>query len=169
MLRPVVRRTWAPRGKTPVMKTWQRHERATCIAAITVSPKRQLPRVYFRMQRHNTTTEDVTDFLLSLRRSLGRPMVVVLDRLGAHRSAAKRLGECHGDDFTFEFLPAYSPELNPVESLWSHTKYVDLANYTAKDLDALEESASSSIRAAGGKRTLLNGFIRHTGLSLAPV
>ncbi len=39
MLQPVVRRTWAPRGETPVHRSWDRHDRLSVISAITVSPR----------------------------------------------------------------------------------------------------------------------------------
>jgi len=32
------------------------------------------------------------------------------------------------------WLPGYAPDLNPVEAMWSSTKYGDLANYTPDDL-----------------------------------
>ena len=37
----------------------------------------------------------------------------------------------------FEYLPAYCPELNPVEAMWSHAKYSDLANFVAADVEHL--------------------------------
>jgi len=49
-------------------------------------------------------------------------MLVIWDRLNAHRSAQRQLIVKYGDDICFEFLPAYSPQLNPVEQVWSHTK-----------------------------------------------
>lgn len=48
MLQPVVRRTWAPAGQTPIHYTWDRHDRLSVIAAITVSPKQHRLDVYFR-------------------------------------------------------------------------------------------------------------------------
>ncbi|MBI4758435.1 MAG: IS630 family transposase, partial [Chloroflexi bacterium] len=35
MLQPVVRRTWAPQGKTPIQYSWDRHDRLSVLAAIT--------------------------------------------------------------------------------------------------------------------------------------
>jgi len=37
MLTPIVRRTFAPRGKTPILKCWDRHVRFSAISAVTIS------------------------------------------------------------------------------------------------------------------------------------
>jgi transposase len=42
-------------------------------------------------------------------------------------------------------LPAYAPELNPVEFIWSHTKYGDLANFIADKVDHLDDRLSESL------------------------
>jgi transposase len=55
--------------------------------------------------------------------SLKRGDIVVMDNLGAHKNAkAMRLLEEAGAQV--EFLPAYSPELNPIELMWSKVKGV---------------------------------------------
>jgi len=41
MLQPTVRRTWAPRGQTPILKSYDRHDRLTAVSAVTVSPQRR--------------------------------------------------------------------------------------------------------------------------------
>ena len=42
-LTPVVRRTYAPRGKTPIVEAWYRKGRISAISAVTVSPVRRRP------------------------------------------------------------------------------------------------------------------------------
>ena len=42
-LNPLVRRTWAPKGKTPVLPSWGRHrDKVSVIAALSVAPRRIL-------------------------------------------------------------------------------------------------------------------------------
>jgi hypothetical protein len=53
MLQPLVRRTWAPRGETPVHRTWDRHHRLSVISALTVSPNRRRLGLYFSMHDAN--------------------------------------------------------------------------------------------------------------------
>ncbi len=103
------------------------------ISAITVSPRRRRLGMYFSMQRENVRQKDVVRFPAQLRRRTGRAMVVVLNRLAAHRAAAMKLKKRRPSGYEFEWLPSYSPELNPVEFLWGHAKYGDLANFVADD------------------------------------
>ncbi|MFH1417667.1 MAG: IS630 family transposase [Planctomycetota bacterium] len=128
MLQPVVRRTWAPRGQTPVHHSWDRHDRLSAISALTVSPRRRRLGLYFDIHEHNIGTEEVESFICWLQRRFPNGIILVLDRLSAHRSAAKRLVARYGCRVDVEWLPPYAPELNPVEQVWDHTKYADLAN-----------------------------------------
>ena len=132
MLQPLVRRTWAPRGERPVMYCWARHDRLSVIAGLTLSSRRRRIGLYFTIHPRNVKTPEVEAFIRQVQRRLGRPLVVVMDRLAAHRSAARRL---KGDErFVIEWLPGYAPDLNPVEAVWSQTKYTDLANYVPQDV-----------------------------------
>lgn len=51
MLQPLVRRTWAPRGQTPIQYNSDRHDRLSVISALTVAPVRQRLGVYFLIDR----------------------------------------------------------------------------------------------------------------------
>jgi hypothetical protein len=53
MLTPTVRRTFAPRGKTSISKSWDRHDRFSAISAVTISPKKQHLGLYFRLLPDN--------------------------------------------------------------------------------------------------------------------
>ena len=65
MLTPTVRRTLAPRGKTPILKSWDRHDRISAISAVTISPKRRRLGLDFRLlpDGANAHGEDTVDFL----------------------------------------------------------------------------------------------------------
>jgi len=55
--------------------------------------------------------------------------VVVWDGLRTHKSRLVR--ECVADSFGLihlEYLPAYAPELNPVEYIWGYWKHHELPN-----------------------------------------
>ena len=165
MLQPVVRRTWAPRGHTPVQKSWDRHDRLSPVAALSVSPRRRRLRVFFRVHCRNLCWQEVVSFLRSLHRHLGRS-ILVLDRLGVHRKAMRLLGQKHPDWFDPEWLPPYAPELNPVEQVWNHSKYSDLANFIPNDLAHLRREVRRSIRKQRGRQHLLRSFFAFAGLKL---
>jgi putative transposase len=65
-----------------------------------------------------------------------------------------------------EWLPPYAPDLNPVECVWSHTKYVDLANFTPDCLRTLEHAVVTSLSQTRSRRDLFAGFFQGAGLKL---
>jgi len=105
-------------------------------------------------------------FLYLVRRHLRRKIILVLDRLDAHRKAVHLLREAGVDWFEVEWLPAYAPELNPVEMVWNHTKYADLANFIPDDVDALAEAVNTSIDDMRQNSHLVRSFFEHAGLEL---
>jgi transposase len=164
MLQPLVRRTWAPRGERPVMYCWDRHDRLSVIAGLTVSAQKHRVGLYFAIQERNVKTEEVEAFIRDVRRQVGRPLIVVMDRLAAHKSAARRLGD--DERFIFEWLPGYAPDLNPVEPAWSKTKYGDLANYVPEDVTDLEIETELALEATAGDQKMLKSFFQAARLKL---
>lgn len=144
LLQPLNRRTWAPRGETPIQYASARHDRLSVIGAVTLSPQRQRISTYWQFYDDNVMATDVVAFLRSLHRQHGRKLIVVLDRFNVHRKAVRLLKESGAKWLSVEWLPAYAPDLNPVEAMWSCTKYGDLANYTPDDLFDLGEAAGNS-------------------------
>jgi transposase len=164
MLRPLVRRTWAPRGERPVLYSWDRRDRLSVIAGLTVSARRRRVGLYFAVHRRNVKTPEVDAFIRRVQRQVRRPLVVVMDRLEAHRAAAKRL---RGDRrFEVEWLPAYAPELNPAEGVWCRTKYCDLANHAPEDVLDLTVEAVVSLEITSSDQRLLRSFFDGARLPL---
>ena len=160
MLQPLVRRTWAPRGQTPIHYSWDRHDRLSVIAAVTLAPARRRIGLYFDVHDHNIHAEDVISFVRSLHRQLRRPMILICDRLNVHRSAVKRLVLEDSPWLHVEWLPSYAPDLNPVEALWSHTKYSDLANFLPEDVDHLEDAVVESLCEQYSEQQLKRSFFQ---------
>jgi transposase len=166
MLQPVVRRTWAPKGQTPIQYSWDRHDRLSVIAGIAVSPLRRRLGLYFQIHSDNINFEKVMTFITLLHRQLRRKFILVLDRYSAHRKAVRLMQAQHPDWFEAEWLPAYAPELNPVEMLWNHTKYADLANFIPEDVDDLQQSIGTSIENTRSQTHLLRSFFQYARLEL---
>lgn len=166
MLQPVVRRTWALRGHTPIHKCSARHDRVSGIGAITVSSLRGRVGLYFRLQDANFRWPAVVSFIRMLRRHVGRKLLIVWDRLNVHRSAQRELRRFYGNEIVFHWLPSYAPELNPVEQVWSHTKFADLANNLPQDATELWKDVYGSLTPKRRDQTLLKAFFRHAKLPL---
>jgi hypothetical protein len=77
---------------------------------------------YFRLYPGTIKSPQVVDFLKRLQRHLPGKLLIVWDGLRQHRSRLVKqfIDEQHGR-LHLEYLPAYAPELNPVEYLWGNT------------------------------------------------
>jgi hypothetical protein len=165
LLQPLNRRTWAPRGQRPEQRAWQRHDRLSVIASLHVSPRRRLGHC-FRVHSHNVRTAEVMDYLRDLHCQLGRALIVVMDRLPAHRSAVKRLHKQGATWLSVEWLPGYAPDLNPVEAHWSYSKYGRLANYLPNDTDELHDALTEAVGDVGLDQALMRSFFQSAHLRL---
>jgi transposase len=165
MLQPLNRRTWAPRGERPEQRAWQRHDRLSVIASLHVSPQRRLGH-FFRIHAHNVRTTEIVQYLRELHRRLGRDLIVVMDRLPAHRSAVRQLQQAGATWLKVEWLPGYAPDLNPVEAHWSMSKYSRLANYVPDHIDDLYDAVTTAVGDAALDESLLQSFFRSARLRL---
>gem|GEM_PF-407442 len=145
MLQPVVRRTWAPRGQTPIHYSWDRRDRLSVISALTVSPIRRWLGLYFDVFDHNCKADEATPFIETLREHFSKGIIRIWDRWMVHRSAAKRLERRFRKRLTIEWLPAYAPELNPVEQVWNRTTYANWANLIPQDVRHLGRAVRKSL------------------------
>ena len=140
LLQPLRRRVWAPRGQTPVQYAWDRRDRITALAALTCAPWAQRFGLYYDLLHHNARTDDVVRFLRHVHHHLRRPLLLVCDRLPAHRSAVSRLHRAGCSWLEVSWLPSYAPDLDPVENVWSQSKYGNLANFIPDDISQLHET-----------------------------
>lgn len=160
------RRTWAPRGETPQQRAWDRYDRLSVIGATTVSPTRRQIGLPFQIHGDNIRTAEVVAFLQQLRRSLRKPLIIVWDRWSVHRATAKHFSQFGKAKIEFEWLPAYAPELNPVEARWSHTKYADLANYVPENTETLTDAVDQSLHNQANRHQLKRSFFKTAKLSI---
>ena len=166
MLQPVCRRTWSPSGQTPVQYAWDRHDRLSAIALIGMSPIRRRLSLYFQLLPHNVDAFSTISLLEELHRYYRCKVTLVWDRWSVHRSAAAHFKTNHPDWFDFEWLPAYAPDLNPVELCWSHSKYSDLANFIPNDLNDLKMATTESLRTQTNNQDLLRSYFNHCKLKI---
>ncbi len=166
MLQPTRRRTWALRGQTPIHKGWNRHDRLSVQAAITLPPVRQRLGVYFKLYAYNITTPDVVAFVAYLLRMVPRKVILIWDRWSVQRSALVELQRRYPQRLAIEWLPAYAPELNPTEQVWNHTKYGDLANFTPEDIDQVADVVMLSITAQHHDNDLIRSYFKYAQLEL---
>jgi len=164
MLTPTVRRTFAPRGQTPIIKSWDRHDRISAISAITVSPKRRRLGLYFHLMPDdkNVHGEDTVEFLKQLKHHIPGPMTILWDRGNVHdRSKVVRAYLAEHPEIVTEKFPGYAPETNPDEMVWQHAKHARLSNFAPEDVAELRATVMAELERLHGKPELLSAFIRH--------
>ena len=71
--------------------------------------------------------------------------IVVLDNLGAHKVEGVRAA-IEGRGARLIYLPPYSPDLNPIEKMWSKVKAL-LRSAAARTRDALEAAIAAALDA----------------------
>ena len=167
LMAPLVRRTWAPRGITPILlqKTRSR-EKVTIVGALSVSPRRHRVGLYFSLRcDQNLTQFWLLDFVKDLKRHIRGPIILVWDRLSVHRAATVRDFLKKSGRMEAELLPPYAPELNPVEGLWAYLKHNPLANWAPELVGHLYLEALEQTRRLQKNQHLLRSFILGTPLS----
>jgi hypothetical protein len=165
---PLVRRSWSPRGQTPVVYQRGRcHQKVSVMAALCVAPDRRMVHLYFRLHPDiNITAPLVVEFLRTLVKQLRGPMVLIWDRLLAHRAKIVTSFIHSRPGIYPVFLPAYAPELNPVENVWGYLKMNPLANWASWDIESLATTARHHGKSIQRKPNLVRSFIHHCPLFL---
>jgi len=166
MLQPLVRRTWAEKGKTPILNHWHRYDRYTVLTALVLSPQRRRVRMFFQVLDHNAKAEDFAWFLEYLYKEVKRKLWVVWDNLRAHAKAERLLDEAGCRWLRCERLPAYAPELNPVEHVWTTAKWGRMANAPPDDTEQLWDNIHSTLETQAGESQLLKAHFRWAKLGL---
>jgi transposase len=159
--RPHRCRTWAPRGQTPVLFHNFNWKNLSLIAGLT------LWNFYFELFTETIKAPHLIIFLQHLERAIPGKLLIVWDGLPAHRSAmVKDYVQGLDGRIATERLPAYAPELNPVEYIWAHLKHHQLPNVCAKDYWALGEMARKHLKRMRRRKPLIRAFWKQSSLSL---
>jgi transposase len=148
--------TWGRRGERPIVRVTGARRRINVISA--VSPR---GRLWFRCFPGTLTAPVFISFLEALIRDVRGFIVLVLDRHPAHVAAAtRRWLLAHRDRIEVHTLPAYAPDMNPDEHVWSYLKGLfrhEPLNGDEKLVDAVE-SAMEDIAA---DRKIVRSFFNH--------
>src|SRR5262245_5877412 len=169
MLNPVVRRTFAPRGRTPVTRVIDPHARISVIGAITVDPGRRRVGLVYNMlgDSANFRGPGIACFVRKLHKEIGGgPLTILWDRITIH--SCEEVERClkGASGVVAEAFPPYASKLNPADGIWGYVKYGRLPNYTPPDLDELRATVTGELDRLRQEEGLLKSFILHTKLPL---
>jgi transposase len=169
LLAPVVRRTLAPRGHTPLLDCSDRHDRISVISAVTLSPQALRVGLHFMLlgDNENFHGEEVVLFLQQLKGAVGGRWTIVWDRNQIHsKSRVVRAWLARHPSVVVEDFPAHAPNANPDEDVWCWTKYGQLCNLAPADVDALRQHIWDTLSALKHQPQLLTSFILHARIPL---
>jgi hypothetical protein len=150
MLEPLVRRTFAPCGKTPIYRIADPHGRISVIGAITISPDRKSIGFTYEMLEDNANYrgQSVARFIRALQSRFPAPLTVIWDKIPIHRGdPIQELIE--ETDLVSEPFPLHAPELNPVDRVGGYVKYGRIPNFAPPDLGVLRSTLTVELDRVG--------------------
>lgn len=149
-------RTWAVRGKTPIVPTTG--ARFGCNMVSAISPRGAMR---FMLIPGKLNAEVFVDFLKRLMRNWPRPVFLIVDGHPVHKSVgvSKFVASTEGRLQLFH-LPPYSPELNPDEQVWNHLKNHGVGKHPITGPDQLKRLTLSHLRKLQKLPSLVQSFFR---------
>jgi transposase len=172
-LRPPKARTWGRRGRTPVVPVSGKGSGRISIAGLSCYQPGKRSRFIYRTivhrgrknERRSFSERDYIGLIDAAHQQLDGPIVLVWDNLNTHTSAAMQAMIAARDWLHVIRLPAYAPDLNPTEGVWSHLKR-SIGNLAVNGIDHLQAIIKNRLKAIQYRTDLLDGLLTHTGLTL---
>jgi len=161
-------RTTAPKGQTPVLQYSFNWQQLSLIAGVTYW------RFYFRFFPGAIKGPQIVDYLKAVKTTIHGRLLIIWDGLPAHRSRVVReYVESLDGHIQLERLPAYAPELNPVEYLFGYAKQRELANLSPPRAwtrrAPKRPSAPRPSRPVGSRLALQYGEVPQDAKNLHPI
>ena len=140
LLIPNVKRTWSPKGETPIIRYKLQHKKLSAISALAVSPQRRRIALYLQIRRKSFKGPDVQRFLHYLLQQVRGPIILLWDQGPIHKhSSVRQFVQAH-PRLQIEEFPGYAPELNPAEYVWCQSDSA-LANSRPEELTQTQSAA----------------------------
>jgi putative transposase len=174
-LRPPKARTWSRRGHTPVASVSGKGSGRVSMAGLIAARPGLRTRLFYRIRVYHgrkreakgLSEADYIRLLSAVHAQLRTPIILIWDNLNHHVSTVMRQFVADHDWLTVVQLPAYAPELNPTEGVWSHVKR-GLGNLAACGIDQLAAIVRTRLKSIQYRPALIEAFIAETGLAIQP-
>lgn len=158
--RPSVARTWSLRGQTPILQhsfTWKQ---LSAIAGLSFW------QFYFRFFPGAIRSEQIIEFLGALKRQIKHKLLIIWDGAAIHRSRKLNawLDDLNGH-VAVARLPAYAPELNPVEAIWAYLKKHEIANLCLNTIGEVGQFARNRLKSMQRRPALIAALWKQAELA----
>jgi transposase len=173
-LRPPKGRTWAPRGARPVVAVPGAGGGRVSIAGVVCYRPGDRPRLFYQLlvcrrrkgEPKGFTWDQYRDLIIAAHRQLAAPVVWCWDNLNIHLAPELAEFAAENKDWLRIYrMPAYAPELNPGEGIWSLLKR-SMANFAAPNLDHLIRIIKRKLKKIQYRPHLIDGCLAKTGLAI---
>ena len=159
-LLPPVRRTWAPRGETPVLRHRFNWKRISMSAAIAYHPTARQAQLVFQTRPGSYNDDSLIEFLNELRRQLNAKVTLIWDGLPSHRSHKMQAFIASSRSWlVVERLPGYAHDLNPIQMVWGNVNQVELANLCPDTIDDAHAAAAAGLDRVAADYDLCMAFL----------
>lgn len=157
--------SWAPKGKTPVVRTTGARHSLNLVSAISAQGKMR-----FMTVKGKLTAESFIGFLERLLKNQDKPIFLIVDGHPVHRSSrVKAFVESTEGKLKLFYLPPYSPELNPDEQVWNQLKNHRIGKMILKSLEDMQDKVHSAMRSMQRSPDLIRSFFRHKDCRYAAI
>ncbi len=140
-----MKRTWAPKGQTPIVHHQIRNGKLSALNALAVSPKQKRIALYLRFHRGSLKGAQVKEFLQALLKQVRDPIILLWDRNPIHKQRDVQACLERHLRVQAEYFPGYAPELNPAEYVWAQADAA-LANSAPEDVRELKALLTNTKR-----------------------
>lgn len=155
--------SYAPKGKTPVIRDTGKRFSMNMIASIS-----NRGTLRFRLFKGSFTAELFIAFMKRLAKDAGKPVFLIVDRHPVHKSAkARRWLEDNKDRVRLFFLPAYSPDLNPEELLNNDVKNNAVGRRRNPTPQELEKNLRGYLASTQRRPDVVRKFFHHRSVKYA--
>ena len=124
-------------------------------------------RVLMKIQDHAFTGVDCVEFLKHILRQVKGNVIVIWDGASIHQGKAVREYLRSGASRRLRLirLPAYAPELNPVEGLWRWLKRA-MGNVCCESLLGLRDELAVALARLRRRKDVLEACFKNAGLRI---
>ena len=160
-LTPTVGRTWAPVGKTPIVRVTGKRGSALVMSALNLQG-----RLYFTIPSETVNAAVFIGFLEGLLAEYpGRRIFVIADRAPAHIAKKVKAFVRRQKRLKLFYLPTYSPDFNPDEGVWGHLKSQELKAHQATTKAELIKKTKAALQKMGKHAALIRSFFKRSNIT----
>ena len=155
-LTPTVGTTWAPIGKTPIVRVTGKRASVCVMSAVNDTGK-----LFFKVPRGKVNALVFIDFLDALSREYPkRTLYVIADQASSHTAKIVKEFVATHPRLRIFFLPPYSPDFNPDEEAWNHLKNNELKAHQVSNKAGLRKLTIRSLKKMSSRPSLVRSFFK---------